>query len=273
MWLSASTAAGSDVDLHGVRRWKPERRAGQPTSSAGSIAQLRPAARLADDFRGHSVRALLPGAAVDRQPGPASRRRPDSHRADRYGRLHATGHRHAGQPVRPRQHRGRSSRCGSSRETGKTPRPAIRCAVPATGRRSHGCDGREQERRRERRRRSSSEHGVAGRAGPAWPRASCSSISPRTVRSSKPSDAFCPGRQSTCCLALQVGGLVVRGRVLRCSVTPVGAAEVCYRGAVAFDRRIWWSRTPGVCGSPMRTRSRRSNVRVRTTRTTALRRS
>ena len=52
-----------------------------------------------------------------------------------------------------------------------------------------------------------------------------------------------PGTVVDLLLALQVGGLVVRGRVLRCSVTRVGAGEVRYRGAVAFDRRIWWSRT------------------------------
>lgn len=52
-----------------------------------------------------------------------------------------------------------------------------------------------------------------------------------------------PGTTVDLFLALEVGGLVVRGRVLRCSVTRVEASEVRYRGAVAFDRRIWWSRT------------------------------
>lgn len=98
------------------------------------------------------------------------------------------------------------------------------------------------ERRRERRRRSPQEHGiVAARVRPGYI-VSLVDISTRGAQLDT-DRRLLPGSAVDLLLALQVGGLVVRGRVLRCSVTQVGAGEVRYRGAVAFDRRIWWSRT------------------------------
>ena len=98
------------------------------------------------------------------------------------------------------------------------------------------------ERRRERRRRSPQEHGiVAARVRPGH---SVALVDISTRGAQLDTDRrLLPGTAVDLLLALQVGGLVVRGRVLRCSVTRVKAAEVRYRGAVVFERRLWWSRT------------------------------
>jgi hypothetical protein len=100
----------------------------------------------------------------------------------------------------------------------------------------------ERERRRERRRRSSAEHGVlAARIRPGHV-AVLLDISTYGAQL-ETGRRLLPGSTVDLLLALPVGDLIVRGVVLRCSVTRVEAADVRYRGAVAFDRRIWWSRT------------------------------
>ncbi len=98
------------------------------------------------------------------------------------------------------------------------------------------------ERRRERRRRSSQEHGIVGAR--VRPGHSVSLVDISTKGAQLETDRrLLPGSVVDLLLMLQVGGLVIRGRVLRCTVTEVAAGQLRYRGAMVFDGRIWWSRT------------------------------
>lgn len=99
------------------------------------------------------------------------------------------------------------------------------------------------ERRRERRRVSSVEHGVlTARVRPGH---TVVLIDISTHGAQLETERrLLPGASVDLLLALQVGGLVVRSRVLRCSVSRVESSGVRYRGAVTFEHRIWWSRTP-----------------------------
>jgi len=49
-----------------------------------------------------------------------------------------------------------------------------------------------------------------------------------------------PGTAVELQLETSGGREIVRGRVLRCTVTSLRSTSVCYRGAVGFDRHLPW---------------------------------
>jgi hypothetical protein len=49
-----------------------------------------------------------------------------------------------------------------------------------------------------------------------------------------------PGTDVDLHLETSRGRATVRGRVLRCAVSCLRSASVCYRGAIAFDRHLPW---------------------------------
>ena len=96
-----------------------------------------------------------------------------------------------------------------------------------------------EDRRRARRSRVISEHGVLlARVRPGH-QASIIDISAHGTRIETPRRLL-PGAPIELHLETACERVVVRGRVLRCSVTTVLASGIWYIGAVHFDRSLSW---------------------------------
>jgi hypothetical protein len=100
-------------------------------------------------------------------------------------------------------------------------------------------DRHQHERRRTRRRHTVTDHGiVSARVRPGRDVALIDiSAAGALVESAQ---QLSPGSPVELQLATEEQNTVVRGRVLRCSVTGLHAAGIRYRGAVGFDRHLPW---------------------------------
>ena len=263
MWRSASNSAGPDVTFtvyvdgnrNGVRTADIQR--GLDVAAAAGSAPVR---RFSRRRVRHPSRP-----PVNRQPGTASRRRPDSDRAGQTwssSRLSAPQRQAAcTSSAAP----GPSTRCASSpKQAGAASCGSMRVPEPGSPLRTDVMAP--LERRRERRRLSSVEHGVL--AARVRPGQTVVLIDISTHGAQLETERrLLPGSAVDLLLALQVGGLVVRSRVLALFGQPRRALGSLLSRCRGLRSPHLVEPNAGVCASQMRTRSRPSRARVRTTRT------
>ena len=108
----------------------------------------------------------------------------------------------------------------------------------------------EQDRRRCRRHQSTAEHAiVAARVRPGRDVSVIDVSASGALIESR--HQLLPGSVVELQLETPQRRTAVRGRVLRCAIARLGAASVCYRGAICFERQLSWLAGDGTSGYPL----------------------